>query len=103
MSTDIKSIKTKIQDHIPQLLNNLLKCILIQNKTNNLEHWSDEVYSQISEVSKIKKTNKYPTKRQLNEWIITYYADVLDDRIKVQISNINYKEHTDIKDYIQNC
>jgi len=92
MSDSISHIRQNIQNHLDQIINNLLKCYLIQNETDNLNHWKQETYSQLSSVPKINRTNKYPSKKQLRKWIITYIEDVLDDRIVREIDNINYTE-----------
>ena len=45
MSIERRKLEEKIDNTTDKLIEHLLMCLLIQDDTNNLNHWSNEVYS----------------------------------------------------------
>ncbi len=100
IETDVRQSTGRINEH-------LLKCLLIQDTTHNLNHWSDEVYELLSDVPKMKGNNKLPSEKMLYNCTIGYFGDFLYERLDGYIEDISEQEHTDIvysnKQIIYDC
>ncbi len=99
MSLDKKSLEKDIRDKTEKINEHLLKCLLIQNTTNTLNHWSQEVYNFLHSVPKLKGSNKLPNERILHNCTLGYFGDVLLERLDYYVEELNDLEHTNITDY----
>ena len=89
---DLRIATNRINEH-------LLKCLLIQNETNNLNHWSKEIYSFLFRVPKLKNDKGFPDEKTLSEGTLDYINDSLPQQIDVMIKSINSDENTNIIEY----
>lgn len=88
----IKSKTSIINEHI-------LKCLLIQDTTNNLNHWCKEIRAFLPNVPILKTTKKYPDEKMIRECTIGYFGDSLLNIIDSLVNSINYEENTNITNY----
>lgn len=70
----------------------LLYCLEWYN-SNNYNHWKKEIASFIPELPKIKGTNKYPTEKQLKNWIINDTIEQVKEKINNIIEEAEYEEN----------
>lgn len=107
MAIDSRNMKNRIMDKTDKITEHLLKCLLIQDTTHNLNHWSQEIYGFMYSLPKLKRTNKLPSKEMIYNCINDYIGDTLLDNIDTLVKNINYQENTNITDYdkqsLYNC
>lgn len=71
MQSQLSSMPTKLITH-------LMKIYLMPNHTNR-NHWKDEIYTFINNVSKLKGTHEYPTPKQIYDWIYKTMQDCFTD------------------------
>lgn len=97
MSDSKKDIERYMGDHTKQIVLHLAKLLLLRGHSAS-SHWKKEIASQIFEVSKLKKTNKFPTKDQLYKWTYGKVQDLVTDKrwITPMIETIAYEYDTDI-------
>lgn len=101
--TEMSESKSKIERDIKynsrELIEHLLKCLLFQNTTNNLNHWGQEVYSYLKDVQKLKGSNKLPSEKMLYNCTLGYFADSLLMKLNIYIESICEEENISIKEY----
>lgn len=95
MSTEKSIIQFKVIDKLEIITEHLLKCLLIQNKTDTLEHWCNEIYGFLNNIPRMKGNNKYPNDKLIYSWIIGWIDDDLLEWINSDISMINSKYSMD--------
>ena len=81
MARPLKEILDKI-DNISEnvVYEHILKCLAYRNKYKyTLNHWENEIYSNIHQISKVKSTNKYPTYKQLMNNCFYTWSDTIKD------------------------
>ena len=91
--TEFSEHKRKIEDDLSDIttliIEHIIKLILMGDNTA-FGHWKKEIANFLSDIDKIKGSNKFPSKKQLMNW--TYYKqkDLLSDniRMKGKINNI---------------
>lgn len=99
MFIERRKLEEKIDNTTDKLIEHLLMCLLIQDDTNNLNHWSNEVYSSLSRTYSLKPNNKLPSKKLLYSFTIDQFGDILPRWVRGYVSHINDKENTNITDY----
>lgn len=79
-------IINKIDNISDNIIHHLILCCLY---TNNQEynHWKKEIFSSLNHINKLKN-NKYPTKKQLDKWILSGFNDTLNSQIDIMIKSI---------------
>ncbi len=92
MSNDKKEIERNIINHLDEIIEHLIRAILIQNKTNNLNHWEHEIYAQLHRLPKVSGKNKRFSANKLQNLIYKYYEDTIKEDIPHIINDINYQE-----------
>ena len=99
MSLDKERLIQRILDKTEKINDLLLKCLLIQNTTNNLNHWSTEIYSFLPRIQKLKGKNKLPSEKLLTTYTLGYFQDTLLEYMDAMIISMNDIENTNIIEY----
>lgn len=95
--------KTKIEQYLMSKVtiinDHLLKCLLLQDSTNSLNHWIKEIWGFLPELPLIKGTNKLPSEKMIRNHTISYFDDTLLDHLDIKIKGINYEENSNVTSY----
>jgi len=99
MSFDTSTVIKKITDELENINEHLIKCLVIQNTTNNLNHWEKEIYNFLHNTYKLKSTKKYPDEDLLRENTIIGFGDCLLEQLDILIESICYDENAPVSKY----
>ena len=84
-----RDIERQLTTNTKNIIEHIIKLMLMTNN-DSYNHWKKEIANFLSDIDKIKGSNKFPSKKQLMNW--TYYKqkDLLSDniRMKGKINNI---------------
>lgn len=87
-------------------INKHLICCYFWNNTQNYNHWKKEISNLVVKLPKLKNTNKYPTEKQLRNWIINDITEEIEDSIESIVTRTESDEGVEIpmydKDLLQN-
>ena len=99
MSKSKSDIWNDLDNHAFQLIEHLLKCYYFHSY-GNYDHWKDECFSFIHNISKLKLINKYPKKEFILDGLLSNYQDDIDALAQDQIYRYS-KRYT--KDEMPEC
>lgn len=89
--------KSKIVDKLDYASNDVnfyLICLYLwQNKSNNMNHWKQELRDALYRTYRFTGTKKLPTFEQLNNWYLKTQIEDIDDNTKQYIQNTYEKEY----------
>lgn len=98
MADDKQQIIRDLKEGSKQIKYHLISCFLWSN-SEYVPHWEEEIFASISEISKFKNTNKFPTMKQLNKWFLETQLEKLEYCTNSDVETVCYKEHQDIPNY----
>lgn len=81
MSADLKSVKDDIRRAVNQIDKHIIKLALYPN-VGAKDHWRAEIYSFLSDVPKLKGSNKFPKQNVIRSELATY-EDTFDTWVPV--------------------
>lgn len=101
ISMSLKDIRDKeIQCYENKMIEHLGKLFFYSNlRTYDIAGWKDEIHKFIPNVSLIKGKNKFPTKKQLDDWTINKFSDVLISRLNGLVEDLIFDGYPKLKDY----
>lgn len=98
MSDNKSKIEEDIRHAVPQIVNHLIKCLLI-NDPDNIKHWENEIYGFLNEVHLLKGSNKLPSEKMLYRCTIGLITPELSIRINKYVSQVCRKENIKTPNY----
>lgn len=99
MSIEKRRLEDRIIDATDKINEHLLKCLVIQDKTHNLNHWSQEVYSFLPRVPQLRGSNKLPSKSLILKRTLGLYGTDLIRRMDIYIPDICRRENVEVPEY----
>lgn len=107
MADSLEDIKKEIRENYLIVLYHLI-LIYLYPESDLFNHWSKEVRAGIFNLSKFKRSNKLPTRKQLNNWVVDTIMEMIEDHIEVHVEDAirkelpeehKYDRHIDIPEY----
>lgn len=107
MALSQSEIEQRVHNMTEVICVHILRCLLIQDSTNNLSHWEDELFGFLPRLPKLKNTNKLPDKYLIYKWFKDEIGDTLFHDLDTEVKNMNSLEKTNVTEYnkqtLYNC
>lgn len=81
MARDKRYIEELMDRMSNNLIQHLIYCFLWEDTNNNLKHWKQEIRDCVTDLPRIKSTNKFPTYQQLKKWYLDDRFERINDKL----------------------
>ena len=95
MSRTQKDIKYYLQDRVDKVFVYICK-ILLYPESPYVDHWEHEIYAFISNIQKLKGSNKLPSKSFIQNILLQELDSMIDIYIKQAIADEDDADFTDV-------
>ena len=101
MSRNKKDIKYYLQDRADKVFVHICK-ILLYPESPYVDHWEHEIYAFISNIQKLKGSNKLPSKSFIQNILLQELDDMVDIYMKQAVADEDDANFTDISESYAN-